>query len=232
MQISEVITIKRLLTFLLCFGLFLTVTACGKQASDKQSLNAESNANGISAGVTVVPSDISKENNGDENKEESSYTDSAATKPQNKIDFTKNVSFTAQTPFSDTIDSSVFADYDLTMINIWGTLCKPCIKEMPDIQKIYEDMQTENVNVIGFIANYQDDRVEKAKEILIELKITYSNVIFDDDVSGTITSQIPGYPTTVFVDNKGNVVGELVTGARSYEEYKSIIKERLEECTS
>lgn len=195
--------------------------------SDKQSSNAEAITNGTSADVTVIPGDVSNEN-----KEASSDTNGAASRPQNKIDLAKNVSFTAKTPFGDTIDSSIFADYDLTMINIWGTLCKPCIKEMPDIQTLYKDMQAENVNIIGFIANYQDDRVEKAKEILTELQITYSNVVFDDEVSGAITSQVPGYPTTVFVDSKGNIIGEQVTGAHSYEEYKSIIKERLEECTS
>ena len=169
-------------------------------------------------------SGLSQEDQRSENTEQDS--------PQNKVDLSKNVSFTAKTPFGDAIDSSIFADYELTMINIWGTLCKPCIEEMPDIQKLYEDMQSDNISIIGFIANFQDDRVEKSKEILTKLNITYSNVVFDDEVSGSITSQIPGYPTTVFVDSKGNTVGEQVTGAHSYEEYKAIIKKRLEECTS
>lgn len=223
----EVITIKHLLSLLICFSLLLTVTACGKQAPDQQSSNAEVNIDGTSVDVTVNPGEGSNEN-----KEASSDTNDTASKPQNKIDLAEHVSFRAQTPLGETIDSSIFADYDLTMINIWGTLCKPCIEEMPDIQTLYADMQTENVNIIGFIANYQDDRVEKAKKILTELEITYSNVVFDDEVSGAITSQVPGYPTTVFVDSKGNIIGEQVTGAHSYEEYKAIVKERLEECTS
>lgn len=221
------ITIKYLLSLLICFSLLLTVTACGKHTPVQESSNSWGNTDDISVNVTVIPGDVSNED-----KEESSDTNSTADKPENKIDLAEHVSFTAQTPFGETIDSSIFADYDLTMINIWGTLCKPCIEEMPDIQTLYADMQTENVNIIGFIANYQDDRVEKAKKILTELEITYSNVVFDDEVSGAITSQVPGYPTTVFVDSKGNIIGEQVTGAHSYEEYKAIIKKRSEECTS
>lgn len=186
------------------------MTACEKcsveqQAADNNSVNTESPASDI-AEIIIDPSSDSS------------------------IDLSGNLRFSAQTPFGEAIDSSIFSEYDLTMINIWGTLCKPCIEEMPDIQKLYEDMQQQGVNIIGFIANYQDDRVEKAKEILTKLDITYTNVVFDDEVSGLISSQVPGFPTTIFVDSKGNIIGNQVSGANSYEEYETIIKERLEEC--
>ncbi|WP_264174356.1 hypothetical protein [Clostridium tagluense] len=31
-----------------------------------------------------------------------------------------------------------------------------------------------------------------------------------------------GYPVSIFVDKKGNIVGEIITGARSKVEYKKI----------
>ena len=158
-----------------------------------------------------------------------SRLNSTTIKSPSKIDLSGNVSFSAQTPFGDAIDSSIFADYNLTMINVWGTLCKPCIEEMPEIQKLYEEMKSNGVNIIGFVANYQDDRVEKAKQILNELKITYPNVVFDDATSDAITSQVAGYPTTLFVDSNGNIIGKQIAGAHSYAEYKSIIEQRLGE---
>ncbi len=158
--------------------------------------------------------------------------DSVMDQLRTEIDLSGNLSFSAQTAFGDPIDSSVFSGYDLTMINIWGTLCKPCIEEMPDLQKLYEDMAAEGVNIIGFVANYQEDRVEKAQEILTAKGITYSNVVFDDETSGIIAAQISGFPTTIFVDSQGNVIGEQISGARGYDEYKDIINERLEECAS
>ena len=158
--------------------------------------------------------------------------DSVMDQLRTEIDLSGNLSFSAQTAFGEAIDSSVFSGYDLTMINIWGTLCKPCIEEMPDLQKLYEDMASEGVNIIGFVANYQEDRVEKAQEILTAKGITYSNVVFDDETSGAITAQISGFPTTIFVDSQGNVIGEQISGARGYEEYRDIIYERLEECAS
>ena len=34
------------------------------------------------------------------------------------------------------VDSSIFADYDLTMINIWATFCNPCLSEMPELAEL------------------------------------------------------------------------------------------------
>ena len=53
------------------------------------------------------------------------------------------VEFSAQIVNGDAVGSSIFKDYQLTMINIWGTLCKPCINEMPDLEALYQEMQAE-----------------------------------------------------------------------------------------
>ena len=157
--------------------------------------------------------------------------DSVMERLRGMIDLSGTVIFSAVTPFGDEIDSSVFSNYDLTMINIWGTLCQPCIKEMPDIQRLYADVQARGVNIIGFIANSESDRIEKSKEILSALGVTYQNVVFSDDVSGAIVSQISGFPTTIFVDREGNVVGDQLAGAHSYDEYLEAIDTRLEGLT-
>jgi thiol-disulfide isomerase/thioredoxin len=143
------------------------------------------------------------------------------------IDLSGTVKFAAKTAYGDAIDSSFFSGYDITMINIWGTLCKPCIEEMPDIQRLYTEMEPQGVNIIGFVANPEDDRVEKAQEILTKLKITYPNVIFDDDTSTSICAQISGFPTTIFVDSTGRIIGQQVSGANNYDKYKTLIEERM-----
>ena len=33
----------------------------------------------------------------------------------------------------NTVDESILADHQLTMINVWATFCGPCINEMPDL---------------------------------------------------------------------------------------------------
>ena len=47
--------------------------------------------------------------------------------------------FTAQDLEGNDVDDSIFDDYDVTMINVWGTFCGPCIQEMPDLGQLAED---------------------------------------------------------------------------------------------
>ena len=150
-------------------------------------------------------------------------------KDELEIDMQTKLQFSAKTAEDKPVDSSIFKDYKLTMINVWGTLCKPCIAEMPDIQKLYEEMKEKNVNVIGFIANSEEDRQEKAREILEAKGVTFMNVLFDDKISGQISAQVAGYPTTIFVDGEGNVIGKQVSGAKGKEEYIKEIESRLKE---
>ena len=50
----------------------------------------------------------------------------------------KNVfgSFTSETLEGTEITQDIFAEADLTMVNIWGTFCGPCIREMPELGEI------------------------------------------------------------------------------------------------
>ena len=222
---------KKILALLFCIMITLIVSACDNipteiEKTDNQLSIAKSDPSGSPDVASVEPTEADEQ----ESTDADTTLDPLMGKLRDEINLSDNLSFSAQTPFGDEIDSSIFSDYDLTMINIWGTLCKPCIEEMPDIQKLYEDMLSNGVNVIGFVANYQDDRVEKAQEIITDKNITYSNVVFSDEISDAIAAQIAGFPTTIFVDKKGNVIGDQVSGEHSYDEYKTIISERLEEC--
>ena len=47
--------------------------------------------------------------------------------------------FTAQDLDGNTVDESIFADYEVTMVNLWGTFCGPCLQEMPDLGEISDE---------------------------------------------------------------------------------------------
>ena len=126
------------------------------------------------------------------------------------------------------IDSSIFKDNKLTMINIWATYCGPCISEMPDLQKLYEEVKSQNVNVVGVVLDTPDkDNEALAKKILAKQGVKYTNIIPDETLINNLFNDISAVPTTLFVDGKGNIIGEFVIGSRSKEEYKAEIKDRL-----
>ena len=41
----------------------------------------------------------------------------------------------------NTYTESVFSDYDLTLVNAFTTWCSPCVNEIPELEKLYEEMK-------------------------------------------------------------------------------------------
>lgn len=127
------------------------------------------------------------------------------------------------------IESSILESSKLTMINVWATFCQPCIEEMPDIQSLYEEVSSVGVNIIGVVSDLQDEETKTlAKKILETKGVKYSNIIPDEIIENNVLQNISALPTTLFVDREGNIIGELVVGSRSKEEYKKEIQERLD----
>lgn len=146
-----------------------------------------------------------------------------------KLAENKIIEFQTKTIDGKKIDSSIFQDYKLTMVNIWATFCGPCIAEMPDIQKLYDEIKKENINVVGIISDTPDEENEGlAKQILDKKGTKYMNIIPDEKLNKGILKDVSGVPTTIFVDNKGNMVGQPIVGSRSKEEYKKEIDKVLE----
>lgn len=133
----------------------------------------------------------------------------------------------------DTVDETVFADYELTMVNIWGTYCSPCIEEMPDLEELYGELLAENVNVIGVISDVgypiRDESVyTESQHIIEETGVTYRNLLPDQVLQSKLLNRTTGVPTTVFVDCEGNVVGDIIVGAQSKLDYRNVIRNLLE----
>lgn len=145
----------------------------------------------------------------------------------------ESIEFEATDINGEPIDSSIFKNYKITMINIWGTFCGPCIEEMPDIQMLYEEVEPQNINVIGIISDIEDPEIDakttkEAKRIIEQAKVSYQNVIPDKIIKSELLTKIQGVPTTIFVDSNGQVIGEVTVGSRSMQEYKAIIDDLLE----
>ena len=51
----------------------------------------------------------------------------------------------------------VFSDYDLTLVNIFTTWCSPCVNEIPELEKLYEEMKEKGVGVVGVVLDTVGD---------------------------------------------------------------------------
>jgi len=154
----------------------------------------------------------------------SNNTDSKKTNTNDPIMALGKLEFTLNDIEGDSYKSSdIFKDNKLTMINIWGTLCTPCIKELPELQELSEELSSKGINIIGLVGDVSgEENMEDAIAIVKKKKVEFLNLVPDDAIRETLLSKIKGYPVTIFVDSNGNLVGETIVGARSKDEYKSI----------
>ena len=141
--------------------------------------------------------------------------------------------FSANTLDGDTITHEFFAKEKLTLINVWATFCGPCKMEMPGLGQL--DREMEDFQVMGVVMDVLDqdgnivpEQVETAKQLKEATNVEYPSAIINQSLANIGLAAVTSYPTSIFVDSKGNIVGDLVVGARDEEGWKEIIQERLD----
>ena len=199
------------------FGLILVaslaVTACagtgyGGSASKDDSKAVSGTKSMASSSVKSASSSV-----GTDSKTSSAMNDekTASADVENKEKFPE---FKTTDTKGNEVTEKIFADKDITMVNVWGTFCGPCINEMPELQKIYESLP-DNANLIGIVADVPEgmkDGVDNANYIEKQTGVKYTNLTLSDSLSSFV-KRFYAVPTTIFVDKEGNIIGDLVMGA-------------------
>ena len=144
-------------------------------------------------------------------------------------------SFASQDLDGNKISSELFADNKITMINIWGTFCGPCIREMPSLAKLSEENKSKGVEIIGIPIDIVDDwgkldanAKSDALMIIKQTGVKYKNVVPTIEMFQTFLRGIQAVPTTIFVDKNGKQIGQAYLGARSQKDWQKIIDKLLE----
>lgn len=145
---------------------------------------------------------------GDEIGEDSQVANEEEEEVFPAIDFTLTDQYGTEHTLSDYQGKVVF-------LNFWATWCPPCIKEMPDIEKIYAEygQNQEDVIILGVAnpsSNEYPNNADESKEDIIsfleENEYTFP-VVFDE--TGDLLRQyyISAFPTTFLIDKNGNIYG-------------------------
>ena len=126
------------------------------------------------------------------------------------------------------VNNTFFANQRLTMVNVWGTFCGPCIREMPDLAQLPGEFPSTDFAILGVIADTPDASNEAtARQLTGSTGVTYTNVIPDRSITTEMLADVSVVPTTFFVDRTGTVVGEVLTGSRTKAQWMSVIQGML-----
>ena len=102
----------------------------------------------------------------------------------------------------DTIKASDFKE-KVFLINIWDTVCPPCIAEFPGFIDLYNKYQKEGFEILGMTYSLYEDEEGLKKFILkheLNFPIAKVNRALVENLGGT-----KGIPTTYIVDKQGTI---------------------------
>ena len=140
------------------------------------------------------------------------------------------IEFSAKDINNKNITSKIFEDAQVTMINIWGTFCGPCIKEMPDLAQLNKNNENKGFQIIGIVIDAvnrkglpDSKQMDVAKKIVKQTGADYIHIVPDSKLLNGILQNVFAVPTTIFVDKNGNQVGETYTGSRSLADWQKIV---------
>lgn len=126
---------------------------------------------------------------------------------------------------------ALFKGKKLTMLNIWATYCGPCIQEMPGLGEIAEEYADQGFQIVGLISDVSDwesSQADTARTIIAQTNVNYVNLTLDQSLL-PLLQNVSAVPTTIFVNEKGEQVGQTYIGSREKEDWIEIIDELLEE---
>ena len=162
-------------------------------------------------------------------EKESSASDKSTS---NKSDSSSSVfsGFAGKDLDGNNVDESLFSKNAVTVVNFWFSGCKPCVAELPELNKLNEKLKEMGGEVVGINTETLDDNqdgIKEAKKILEKQGASYRNLTFDSNSElGKYAGNIVAFPTTILVDRNGNIVGEpLLGGIDEQKNYDSLMKQ-------
>lgn len=137
--------------------------------------------------------------------------------------------FQTKTLDGEDVDQELFGKSDLTMVNIWGTFCGPCIREMPDLGELSREYAEKGFQMVGIISDVSKPGDETALEIVESTEADYTHLVIpkDANMQYRILKNAQVVPTTIFLDKDGNQIGDTYPGAKSKKQWTAIIDEML-----
>ncbi len=87
------------------------------------------------------------------------------------------------------------------LVNLWATWCPPCRAEMPTIEKVYQEYQSQGLIVLGVDATIQDDPTAIAPFVK-QYGITFP-ILLDMNGEASDLYELRSLPTSFFIGRDG-----------------------------
>ncbi|MGH7552840.1 MAG: peroxiredoxin family protein [Longimicrobiales bacterium] len=118
-------------------------------------------------------------------------------------------------------DTVMLSDYagKVVLLNVWATWCKPCVQEMPALQRLYERLGSRGLEVVAVSVDATVPAIGGGAgdigQFVRELGLTFPIL---HDASGAVEStfHVMGLPVTIMITRDGRI-HKKVLGARDWD---------------
>ena len=93
----------------------------------------------------------------------------------------------------------------VVLLNFWATWCPPCRKEMPDLEKLYQQFKGQGLMILAI----SDEGPSKVRPFIAQQKVTYP-ILLDPGRKVNELFQIQGIPKTFVYDRNGKLVAQSI----------------------
>ena len=123
---------------------------------------------------------------------------------------------------------TTLADFSgkVVLVDFWATWCKPCLKAMPRLQKLYTALAAEGFEVLGVSIDEDEDRVKKIKRMVDKLDISYPVSLDAKQTPAWHQFKVKAIPAMYLLDRESQIVAQW-TGKIDYEEVEKEVLRRL-----
>jgi thiol-disulfide isomerase/thioredoxin len=94
------------------------------------------------------------------------------------------------------------------IVDIWGTWCRPCLKELPHLISLYQKYHDRGVEIVGLNSEGDDENVEETRKLVREFiekrGLPYPCALLTDKISEQVPD-LDSLPTTLFFDRSGKL---------------------------
>ena len=107
------------------------------------------------------------------------------------------------------------SDYSgkVVLVNIWATWCRPCIDEMPSMEKLYQEFNQDDFEILAVSIDALGTEV--VEPFMQKYNLTFPALL---DPEGTIKPiyQVTGVPESLIIDRRG-VLAKKIIGAAHWD---------------
>lgn len=133
-----------------------------------------------------------------------------------------SLDFTAQMTNGDSFTLSKQAG-KVVLVNFWATWCGPCVREMPDLNRLYEEYSSdERVEIIAVNVGESADTVQR----FLAQQGFGLPVAYDTSESISYAYHITAIPRTIIFHKDGTISADYL-GSRDYQTFKSAVENAL-----